>query len=274
LPAPTGGLMGGQPAGLTLAGGTVPHGTIARAQIILRAQQWLSEHVPYSQTSWWTDANGTYRQDCSGYVSMAWGLPQNLDFWTGNLATVSNQIPAADLKPGDVLLNAVHHVVLFAGWADATHTTFNLYEEAHTGTDTRYVVDAPLTGYLASGFVPYRYDGVLDTAGETLPNAPTAGAVYATLGANELDPAGVQKPPNLNSVSAARLASLEHRLFLPKATTSPASVRVTDAAGLAASSGDDTAGIAAGATLSAAVAGLLVGGVLYGRRRPVGRRRR
>jgi hypothetical protein len=265
--------MGGESAGLTLAGGTVPHGALTRAQIILRAQSWLGEHVPYSQTSWWTDANGSYRQDCSGYVSMAWALPQALDFWTGNLASVSHPIAAADLKPGDVLLNEVHHVVIFAGWADAAHTLFNLYEEAHTGTDARYVVDAPIDGYLADAFVPYRYDGVIDSM--ALPAAPAHGTVFGTLGAKEYDPSGVQHAPNLG-IPAGKLAALEQRAYPftrpASSTTAKGRSTIADTAGLAAA-GDETASLAAGVSLSATLAGLLVGGVLYGRR-PVGRRRR
>jgi len=166
-----------------------PHGSISRAQIIVRAQAWLSERVPYSQTSWKTDQYGTYRQDCSGYVSMAWALDQNIDFWTGNLNTVSHVIDASALLPGDILLSS-SHTVLFAGWADSAHTMFDYYEESHPGTDARFVVDAPLQDFLSNGFAPFRYDGVLD--GGTLPLNPANGLNFAALqnGQNELAPNG------------------------------------------------------------------------------------
>lgn len=169
---------------------TEPHGTITRAEIITRALNWLAEKVPYSQTEWWTDANGTYRQDCSGYVSMAWDLNQNIDFWTGNLNTVSHTIDPSQLLPGDNLMS-VEHTIIFAGWANAAHTTFNFYEEAHPGTFARYVVDAPLTDYTDQGFAAFRYDGVIDSG--TLPSNPATGLDYSALsaGQSEIVPAGV-----------------------------------------------------------------------------------
>jgi hypothetical protein len=142
------------------------------------------------------DSEGSYRQDCSGFVSMAWGLDQAVDFWTGNLDTVSHQIPAAQLLPGDILLSSTH-TVLFAGWADSAHTMFDFYEESHPGTVAHYVTGASLSGYLNGGFVPYRYDGVVGS--DTGPFAsPTTGIPIGALGplARELDPEGasVQQP--------------------------------------------------------------------------------
>lgn len=173
-----------------------PHGSIARAQIIVRAQAWLTEHVPYSQTSWWKDQDGQYRQDCSGYVSMAWALDQDVDFWTGNLNTVSHVVDPSTLLPGDILLSS-SHTVIFAGWADAAHTVFDYYEESHPGTDARFVVDAPLQRFLTNGFTPFRYDGVVD--GGALPANPANGLDFAALqnGVNELAPNGniLSQPP-------------------------------------------------------------------------------
>jgi hypothetical protein len=172
------------------------HGSISRAEILIRAQRWVAEQVPYSQTAWWSDADGIYRQDCSGYVSMAWALDQNIDFWTGNLNTVSHVIDPGTLLPGDILLST-GHTVLFAGWANAAHTLFDYYEESHTGTNARFVVDAPLADFLIAGFTPFRYDGVVDAG--RLPANPANGLVFAALqlGSNELAPNGniVSAPP-------------------------------------------------------------------------------
>jgi hypothetical protein len=168
----------------------LPHGTITRAQIIARAELWVQARVPYSQTEWFTNQNGTYRQDCSGYVSMAWDLDQNTDFWTGNLNLVSRTIDPTTLLPGDILLSS-KHTILFAGWADAAHTQFNYFEEAHPGTVARYVEDAPLSAFLDNGFAPFRYDGVVGSG--ALPADPTNGELYATLAqiASEINPPGV-----------------------------------------------------------------------------------
>jgi hypothetical protein len=168
----------------------LPHGTITRAQIIARAQVWVQQQVPYSQIVWHTNKNGTYRQDCSGYVSMAWDLNQYTDFWTGNLNLVSHTVPAAEMLPGDILLSNVH-TILFAGWANTQHTEFDYYEEAHPGTVARYVVDAPLSAFLDNGFAPFRYDGVVGSS--AVPTNPTDGDLYSTLAqkASEIDPPGV-----------------------------------------------------------------------------------
>ena len=48
---------------------------------------------------YWSDG---YRQDCSGYVSMAWNLGSNE--WTGSLAKFGARIERAELQPGDMLL--------------------------------------------------------------------------------------------------------------------------------------------------------------------------
>ena len=169
----------------TLPGDTsaqLPHGSISRAEILRRAQNWVNEQVPYSESAWWTDSDGTYRQDCSGYVSMAWDLDQSIDFWTGNLNTVSHTIAAAELQPGDILLSEPH-TVLFAGWANSAHTEFDYYEESHPGTVAHFVVDAPISAFLDSGFVPFRYDGVVGS-NTPLPADPTNGVNFALLNAN------------------------------------------------------------------------------------------
>ncbi|HET9173593.1 MAG TPA: hypothetical protein VFN97_29455 [Actinospica sp.] len=186
------------------------HGSITRAQVIARAELWIQAQVPYSQTEWFTNRNGTYRQDCSGYVSMAWGLDQNTDFWTGNLNLVSYTIPASELLPGDILLS-VKHTILFAGWANADHTQFNYMEEAHPGTVARFVEDAPLAAFLDNGFAPFRYDGIEDSG--AVPADPASGELYATLSklASEIDPPNVSalEPLGLNGSSAPGLSSAQ-----------------------------------------------------------------
>ena len=190
------------------AGYQLPTGTITRAQIIARAELWVAQQVPYSQTAWWTNTNGTYRQDCSGYVSMAWDLDQYTDFWTGNLNLVSRTIPAATLLPGDILLSS-KHTILFAGWADTAHTEFDYFEEAHQGTNARYVVDAPLSAFLDNGFAPFRYDGIVGSS--ALSGLPASGQQYAALAAqgSEVDPPGVSglQPAGLASSAAASATS-------------------------------------------------------------------
>ncbi len=56
--------------------------TLTRPYIVGRAQAWIKEQVPYSESRWHSDAYGSYRTDCSGYVSMAWALPTSYVTWT------------------------------------------------------------------------------------------------------------------------------------------------------------------------------------------------
>lgn len=120
---------------------------LTRDEVLDRARTWLQAAVPYSQTSFHSNEHGRYRTDCSGYVSMAWALPQNrhggLD--TPGLATVSHPIDKKDLSPGDVLLRTdgthlTRHVTLFAAWATETRDAYWAFEQAGaTGTTHRLI---------------------------------------------------------------------------------------------------------------------------------------
>ncbi|WP_411102288.1 peptidoglycan-binding protein [Streptomyces sp. cmx-4-9] len=139
---------------------------IDRATIINRAKLWLDAKVPYSMSEYWTDG---YRQDCSGYVSMAWNLGSNE--WTGSLDRFATRITKEELLPGDMLLfhnpadpSNGSHVVLFGGWVDGTRTHYVAYEQ--TRPTTRRL--ATPYGYWSNStkYLPYRFNGV-PPAGET-----------------------------------------------------------------------------------------------------------
>ncbi|MFD8349888.1 peptidoglycan-binding protein [Streptomyces coelicoflavus] len=160
------------PAGAELA-------SLTRTEILDRAKTWVAAKVPYSLTAYWSDG---YRQDCSGFVSMAWKLPANE--WTGSLGTVADRITKAELQPGDILLfhNASDpekgsHVVIFGGWTDGTRTAYTAYEQTPPHTrklDTPYAYWSDSAKYL-----PYRYKGVAASgtgkAGAREEPAPAAG---------------------------------------------------------------------------------------------------
>ena len=169
---------------------TVPATT--RTEIINRAKKWVDAQVPYSMTSYWSDG---YRQDCSGYVSMAWGLPGNE--WTGSLGQYATPISKEELQPGDILLfhnpenpEKGSHVVIFGGWTDYTLTYYIAYEQTppHTRRQaTPYAYWSNSDRYLA-----HRYKGLAaDTAGaqpsmsaDPKPVTPYPGAAYFGPGAN------------------------------------------------------------------------------------------
>lgn len=120
---------------------------IRRSEIIERAESWLRPSIPYRTTKFHHNEFGIYRTDCSGYVSMAWGLPARrggLDIL--GLTTVSTTIDRDELRAGDVLMRAegsrlVRHVAVFHEWTDASETAYWGFEQsAGTGTVHRLIV--------------------------------------------------------------------------------------------------------------------------------------
>ncbi|MFE4592198.1 hypothetical protein ACFRK6_21225, partial [Streptomyces laurentii] len=150
----------------TLAADSTVGGEITRDEILARAQSWIDQQVPYSQTMYHTDANGTYRQDCSGFVSMAWHLSSsagnNYGETTWTLPQFADRLGGLDdLRPGDMIDDEDQHVVLFKAWTDSAHTSAIVLEEARPGTDARQST-VSRSYLLDNGFHPYRYKKVVD----------------------------------------------------------------------------------------------------------------
>jgi hypothetical protein len=169
--APLHGVDGG-PAGPARpeAGGELPATT--RAAIINRAKKWVASRVPYSMSEYWADG---YRQDCSGFVSMAWNLPGNEG--TGSLNTFGVRISRDQLQPGDILLfhnpadpEKGSHVVLFGGWSDYTHTYYLAYEQTRPHTRGQSTPYAYWTN--SDRYVPYRYKGLAEGKSGAAASAP------------------------------------------------------------------------------------------------------
>ncbi|MFC9329504.1 hypothetical protein [Kitasatospora sp. NPDC057015] len=144
-------------------------GQITRSEVLARAQSWVDEGVWYSQQGTFSDSNGSYRPDCSGYVSMSWHLGQSRTTWT--LPGVSAQLGSFDdLKPGDALdrynpATAQYdtHVILFAGWVDGAHTSANIYTESQSGTQASRKTYS--RSYLNSqNYVGFRYNNIVDAS--------------------------------------------------------------------------------------------------------------
>lgn len=145
--------------------------SISRDHAMARANVWLTGKVPYNQAACHGDPEfpgKTYREDCSGYVSMAWGLPSSL---------VVSQFPSyatrlsswSQLQPGDALISGdgTSHIVLFARWTNAAHTTFDVWHESNPTRGT--VIDH--NGSWLNGYVAYRYNHITGTpAIETVDN--------------------------------------------------------------------------------------------------------
>ncbi|SHM77527.1 peptidoglycan-binding protein [Actinacidiphila paucisporea] len=163
---------------------------LTRAQILQRAKRWVTAGVPYSMTAHWKDG---YRQDCSGFVSMAWGLGVNA--WTGDLAHYAVRVTRDRLRPGDLLLfhntadpQKGSHAVIFAGWANRSRTRYKAYEQAVPGARAR---TTPYAYWVDSAkYVPYRYRYLAGSPGPAATGYPgraafgtgRSGAAVARLG--------------------------------------------------------------------------------------------
>ncbi|WP_328952603.1 hypothetical protein [Kitasatospora purpeofusca] len=156
----------------SLGNHAAPGGKVTRSQALVRAQAWVNQSVPYSTNgltapySWWSDSQtgGRYRQDCSGFVSMAWELTESPS--TLGLPSYSTAINKYDLQPGDIL-NSSEHVVLFAGWRDKGAGTFNYYQESSRSKPTNYNTDgnlnaSSLSSHAMSSYTAYRYKNIVD----------------------------------------------------------------------------------------------------------------
>ncbi|MFD4944979.1 peptidoglycan-binding protein [Streptomyces sp. NPDC058239] len=168
-------LRGAGASGPPSSTGTTTLRKTSRTAIVSRAKKWVSAQVPYSMSKYWSDG---YRQDCSGYVSMAWNLPGNE--WTGSLAKYGQKVAREKLQPGDILLfhnpanpSKGSHVTIFGGWIDYTHTHYTAYEQTkpHTRKQT-----TPMAYWTNSGkYVAYRYKALSSGSGVSTKAFPGAG---------------------------------------------------------------------------------------------------
>ncbi|MEV4826793.1 VCBS repeat-containing protein [Micromonospora sp. NPDC049257] len=142
---------------------------VTRTEALTRARSWTAVGgIPYSQYRCYKNQYGDYRTDCSGFVSMAWGLGgSGSAFWTGNLDTRSHPIPRSDLKTGDALLRHVgdphlDHVALFVKWSDNAHTAPVVIEQ----TGSSDTIERTWSASNAGNYTPVRYDKISEPASD------------------------------------------------------------------------------------------------------------
>ncbi|GAA1673618.1 hypothetical protein GCM10009830_19920 [Glycomyces endophyticus] len=136
-------------------------GNIVRADVLERAQNWYNRNIQYNGGSRATDIDGshTYRQDCSGFVSMCWhsATPGHS---TRTLPDLCTRINWGQLKVGDIVNSYDNHCMLFHKWAAESGHIW-IYDLADTSSDMRHVKVA--TASLRSqGYIPWRYDRIRD----------------------------------------------------------------------------------------------------------------
>jgi hypothetical protein len=132
-----------------------PSAIFARARAWLTA--WAGGPVPYLSSNAPGDLFRGYRRDCSGYVSMVLGLA-GPGLNTIQLAQRSTVIAKTELKSGDLMIKPATggngHVVLFAGWADASMNSYYGYEQSGDGGTHYRKIPYPYFGTYS--MAPYR----------------------------------------------------------------------------------------------------------------------
>jgi hypothetical protein len=168
-------------------------GTISRTEVISRAKDWVGNSaIPYNEGGYYPDPEGRdYREDCSGFVSMALHLSSSLS--TVTLPDVSTKITKDDLEAGDMLGimgpstgGAGGHVMLFVGWTSSAHTSANVYEhgggsgaDAHPHAST-YTWTWLQTGDSRGPYLPYRYTKISGTSSKSSGSSSGGGSTAST----------------------------------------------------------------------------------------------
>lgn len=153
---------------------------ISRQEVIDRAHAWVNTPRPYSMEAYDVgpegDPNILWRQDCSGFVSMALAARDSdnpTGFTTETLHPqggydITHPISQDELLPGDLILQlngdsstGVGHVVLFNGWVDDARTSYRVLEQAYgSGGTTDRTASYPYDGLPA--YNAFRYNNILD----------------------------------------------------------------------------------------------------------------
>jgi hypothetical protein len=111
---------------LMMAVSTAPASAITRDEVLSRANNWVKKRVPYSQSGYYRG----YRRDCSGMVSMAWGL--RTSYTSSTIRSRARRVAKRNLKPGDAV-QTPGHVSIFVGWANKKKTRYRVMEQSGSG---------------------------------------------------------------------------------------------------------------------------------------------
>ncbi len=97
--------------------------------------------------------------DCSGFVSRCWRLGR--PYSTRELAALCRPLASVkDMRPGDIMLRAGVHVIMFLGWHDAEKKYFHAAEAGGIPQWKCYESVYLAEGLKEGGYLPYRYAGM------------------------------------------------------------------------------------------------------------------
>lgn len=145
-----------------------PHSGVGKAitpeEAFARGEHWLNPPVPYSMSAFTSGPNGkSYRTDCSGFVSMAWHLPNSETTVTLPESTVET-ISWDSLAPGDAVNRALPggngHVMLVE---EVKGSTVHVMEQTPPQV-TRSTHDKATLS--ATGYDPVRYKNMMAVSEE------------------------------------------------------------------------------------------------------------
>jgi hypothetical protein len=151
-------------------------GLVTQATVLARAKVWVDQNIAYTQICK-NDPGGYYREDCSGFISMAWELTSSLITTEFNPADNGGnpqfqQISAPALIPGDALVHddspnagdgGEHHIMLFVGWSsddNGAHRYANVQQESTFGVGTVATSDIDVSG---NYWTPIHYVNMVQT---------------------------------------------------------------------------------------------------------------
>ncbi|SDD92187.1 hypothetical protein [Glycomyces harbinensis] len=135
-------------------------GTIVRDEVMDRARNWFTRNIQYNGNSRATDIDGdhTYRQDCSGFVSMCWHT-STPGHSTRSIPDIANRIEWSQLKPGDVVNSADNHCMLYHMRGD--NGKIWIYDLATPASDMRHIQVSP-SSLREQNYIPRRYRNIRD----------------------------------------------------------------------------------------------------------------
>ena len=172
-------------------------GPISSAEMMSRAQYWVDHGVPYNQGAYYSDPEGTsYREDCSGYVSMAWHLTDSLTVSYPSPLTFTDTSgnpnrtydygigSFSNLQQGDAMAYPNQHIWLFDSWTNKATGDFTYYAESNPNDPTHGPTAATISadkieGWPTSGYVALRYNNLAAPASSAYtPNDDSSWSVY------------------------------------------------------------------------------------------------
>ncbi|MEV3936763.1 twin-arginine translocation signal domain-containing protein [Glycomyces sp. NPDC049804] len=135
-------------------------GIVTRDEVMNRARNWFLRDIPYDGGSRASDIEGdhTYRQDCSGFVSMAWHT-STPGHSTRSIPDIAAQIAWSELKPGDVLNAYNDHCMLYHMRGD--NGNIWIYDLATPASDMRHIQVSPAS-LREQDYIPRRYRNIRD----------------------------------------------------------------------------------------------------------------